>query len=672
MQLQLRNDGFSLVHEGIDVLSHDAECPLLFAGKGDERIDMYRGNFFIADRLVERTALLDCTVLSANEAEPALRLSRRGGGPSVKIRFQILSDETWNIAFEWDAADCDRFWIRLPSTPEEGVYGCGEQFSHFNLRGKNFPLWTQEQGVGRNKSSEITFKADTLDRAGGDYHTTFFPQPAFVTSRRTMYALSSSAYMDFRFDRKDYHELEIWEAPQSLTIACAPSMKDLASRSAELLGNQGSIPAWSTEGVILGIQGGTESCLRKLDTMERAGVPVCGIWAQDWEGRRVTSFGKRLMWNWEWNPELYPKLDKEIPRLKERGVRFTGYINPYLAVEGGLFAHAAKQGFLAKDKTKADYLVDFGEFYAGIVDFTKPAAAAWYKSVIRTNMIDFGLSGWMADFGEYLPHDVVLHDGSDPMLVHNRWPAEWARINRDAIKEAGKSDEILFFMRAGFSGSQAACPLFWAGDQNVDWSRDDGLASVIPAALSLAATGAGLHHSDLGGYTTLYGMKRSKELLLRWAELAAFTPVMRTHEGNRPDDNVQFDQDADTIAQFGRSVHLHVALGPYIRNAIAEYAHSGLAVQRPLFFHYEGDIEARDVQDEYLLGRDILVAPVLEEGAKERKLYLPEDEWVHIWSGKNYGKGELSVEAPLGRPPAFVRKGAPRLDEILAAAEKAR
>jgi len=684
MQLVTREGGFTIKREGTELLHQDADRPFLFAGRGDPTIAMYRGNFSITDRLVERAGLTSCALIRSGfngdgdgegdgEQGPnfaQFRLSSPGGALSVTVSIREEADGVLRVGFEWDTPACDRFWIRLPATAGEGVYGCGEQFSYFNLRGRNFPLWTQEQGVGRNKATEITFKADTLDRAGGDYHTTFFPLPAFVTSRRILYGLDSSAYMDFRFDRADFHELEVWEAPKTLIIATAPSLRELAATGARLLGNQGKIPAWSTEGVILGIQGGTDTCLHKLDRMERAGVPVSGIWAQDWQGKRITSFGKRLMWNWQWDPVLYPGLDTAIPRLRARGVRFLGYINPYVAVEGNLFAETSHRGYLAKNVGGSDYLVDFGEFDAGIVDFTNPEAAAWYQEVIRTNLIGFGLSGWMADFGEYLPHDVVLHDGTDPMLAHNRWPAEWARINQQAVRIAGKTDEILWFMRAGFSGSPVACPLFWAGDQNVDWSKDDGLASVIPAALSLAATGSGIHHSDTGGYTTLYGMKRTKELLLRWAELSAFTPVMRTHEGNRPDDNVQFDHDDDTITRFGRSVRLHSALSPYLREAVAEYASTGIAVQRPLFFHYEGDAEARDRQDEFLLGRDLLVAPVLEEGATDRRLYLPDDEWVHLWSGRRYGKGEAVVAAPLGEPPAFVRALSPRFAELMAVRDR--
>ncbi len=655
MNIRFAENGFTLTLHGKTLITHTRDNPWMYAGSGEGVFDMYRGNFEISDRLAEKMALRD---FHAEKVEDGYRITfSRGELFPVTALFLVRSGRL-HIEFERSrTAAANRLWLRLAAEQEEYVYGCGEQFSHFNLRGKHFPLWTAEQGVGRNKSTYVTFQADVHDKAGGDYYSTFFPQPTFVSSRKYYCHADCSAYMDYDFRAADYHELHFWDVPKSLVFEAADSFTELLGKLTGLLGRQPELPEWVYGGVWIGVQGGTKVVMDKLENALDKGLQISGIWAQDWEGIRYTSFGKRLMWNWIWNKELYPGLDEEILKLRERGIRFLGYINPYVAIEGHLFKEAAEQGFLAKNAAGDDYLVDFGEFDAGIVDFTNEAAVEWYKGVIKENMIDFGLSGWMADFGEYLPTDVVLHSGeSAETVMHNAWPAIWARVNREAVEEAGKLDDVTFFMRAGFTGSQRYCTMMWAGDQNVDWSLDDGLASVMPAALSLGMTGCGLHHCDIGGYTTLFEMKRTKELFMRWAEHGAFTPLMRTHEGNRPTDNWQFDSDDETLLHFARMSRVYTTLAPYIKAAVKENAESGVPVMRPLFLHYEGDQRAYGIQYEYLFGRDVLVAPVYEEGRTDWQAYLPEDEWVHVWSGRTYRGGDVTVEAPLGQPPVFYRK----------------
>jgi alpha-glucosidase len=638
---------------GVAVARHAPGFPFAAVGRGRETIEMYRGNFDITDDIDERIELLDCSARVEGGAL-VVELSRNGLY-RLDCRF-FERDGRIVAAFGGLSGGANRAWLRLPAEADERTYGCGEQFSHFNLRGKRFPLWTSEQGVGRNKATETTFRADVHDKAGGDYWWTFFPQPTFVSSRRYFCHADTSLYAAYDFRNPAFHELHFWGLPKELIFGAGSSMVETVSSLSALLGRQPELPDWVYDGVVIGVQGGTAVCRAKLAKARARGAPVCGIWAQDWEGIRMTSFGKRLMWDWQWDKALYPGLDAEIAALKREGVRFLGYINPYVAAGKPLFEEARASGFLAKNASGGDYLVDFGEFDAGIVDFTDPAAFAWYKGVIRRNLIDLGLSGWMADFGEYLPHDVVLHDGSSGMVAHNAWPALWARVNREAVEEAGKLGEIVYFMRAGFTGSQKDCLMMWAGDQNVDWSKDDGLPSVIPAALSLAVCGCGLHHSDIGGYTTLFGMRRTKELHLRWAELAAFTTMMRGHEGNRPGDNWQFDSDDETLDHLARMGKVHALLKPYLKAAVAENARDGVPVQRPLFFHYEGEEAAWSAEDAFLLGRDMLAAPVLTEGSASRSVWLPDDSWVHLWTGKRYRGGRYEIDAPFGKPPVFYRE----------------
>ncbi len=446
--------------------------------------------------------------------------------------------------------------------------------------------------------------------------------------------------------------------PKRLEFHAAAHPADVVTALSSRFGRPPALPAWTDHGAIIGLKEGAKS-FDRLERIIEAGVPVAGLWCEDWAGVRNTRFGTRLFWNWEWNPERYPDLPDRVAALNRRGIRFLAYANPYLNNQGALFASARQQGFFVRDQAGDSYNVDFGGFTGGMVDFTNPEAVQWFiDRILRANMLDLGISGWMADFAEFLPADARLHRG-DPMLLHNAWPVLWAELNARAIAEAGRTGDALFFMRSGHTGIQPHCTLLWAGDQSVDFSRHDGLPSAVRAALSSGLVGNPYHHSDIGGYMSLYGLRRTPELFMRWAEMAAFTAVMRTHEGNRPADNLQVDSSSAILDHFAHMARLYVALAPYRRALIAEAGATGLPLQRPLFLHFPQDPIALATEDAFLLGPDLLVAPVLAEAAHEWPVPLPASaDWTHLWTGETYRGGKrVTVAAPLGQPPVFYREG---------------
>ncbi len=655
MQLTLCEDGFDFALAGRILIRHRESSPFLSVAVGQPDVVMVRGNFDLQDNVSEASALAHVAIQAA-EGRWTLDFAVKPGSTPVVRAVIRASDHGARIDLSVLSGAFNRLAIHLEALADEHVWGGGEQMSYLNLRGRHFPLWTSEPGVGRDKTTELTRAMDAQGMAGGDYWTTNYPQPTYLSSRGYAFHVDTTAYTLFDFEQPDRHAITVWSDVCMIELFAAASLAGLVSALSDRFGRQPRLPDWAITGAIIGLKDGAESYTR-LDAITEAGAVVTGLWCEDWVGIRQTSFGRRLFWDWRWNAARYPGLDSKIRELAARGIRFLGYVNPYLAVDGIQFQEAAQAGYLAlRQDSDVPYLVDFGEFDCGVVDFTNPDACAWFaERVIGQEMLDFGLSGWMADFGEYLPTDVRLHSGQDPMLAHNAWPVLWAEVNARAIANRGKRGDALFFMRAGWSGVQAHCPLLWAGDQCVDFSRHDGIGTTICAALSAGLVGNAYSHSDIGGYTSLMGNVRTPELLMRWAELAVFTPVMRTHEGNRPEENLQIDSSPELLAHFARQTRLHARLAPYTRHVCDSAEATGLPVQRPLFLSYEGDRTCRDIQDQFLFGPDVLVAPVLVSEARTRRLYLPADDWVDLWSGTPHRGGWIAVDAPLGRAPAFTR-----------------
>jgi len=643
---------------GKPIIRHSLEKPAFYIGKGFSKYEMYHGNFDISSELESKIPLMDFEIIESNQTQALIHFFYES--IRVRINFQIDQEELLKMNIQTEDSFYNRFWFRLVSSNDEAIYGCGEQFSRLNLKGSKLPLWVSEQGVGRNKKEILTFFADKFDKAGGDWYTTYYPQPSFITTSNIFCHVNDSSYMEFDFTHENYTQIECWNIPKEIVIGSDKDFLSLIKKQSKYFGLQPRLPEWVFDGMILGLQGGTKVVLPKVENAKNKGIKISAIWIQDWEGKRITAFGKQLMWNWQFEEFMYPNLPETIKSLNHTGIKTMGYINPFLALEGSLFTEAKERDFLLKNNKDELYLVEVTTFPVAIVDLTNPDAYRWLKEVIKKNMISIGLSGWMADFGEYLPCDCKLYSGEDPALIHNQFPVLWARLNREALEESKKVGEVVFFTRAGYSFTQQYSTLMWNGDQMVDWSIDDGLPSVIPAALSLGLSGFGITHSDIGGYTTfdnqLGKIIRSKELLMRWIELAAFTPVMRSHEGNRPDLNCQFDCDDEALEHLKKMVNIHVNLKPYLQILNEKNANTGVPFMRSLYTHYPSE-ETKNIQDEFLLGPDLLISPVLKPDENVHEVFLPEDEWIYLWDETLFKGGKHLIASPMGTPPVFIRKG---------------
>lgn len=570
----------------------------------------------------------------------------------------------------------NRVLLVKQSAPDEGFFGFGEQFSHFDLKGRDVPIVVSEQGIGRGVQP-LTLGADlTADGAGGSWATTYVAVPWYVTSTLQGFALEEDVISRFDLRRPEAAVVSLLAPRMRGSIYRGDSPLSLIEAYTATVGRMAPLPDWVHNGAVIGMQGGTARVRAIRAKLAEAQVPVAAFWLQDWVGQRRTSFGKQLWWSWTLDRDHYPDWEGLVSDLDAEGIRVMTYVNPFLvdASERGpgrdLFGEARDAGYLVQRADGSPYLIVNTSFSAGLLDLTNPAARAWFLDVMRDEVIGRGAMGWMADFGEGLPFDAKLWDPKvDPAAYHNAYPAAWAEINREAVRRAGLEGEAVFFTRAGYRTSPAHSTLFWLGDQLVSWDADDGIKSAVLGLLSGGVSGFSLNHADIGGYTTITHVirdyHRSAELHRRWAELAAFTVVYRTHEGNRPDANAQF-HDEGVLDHFAAMARLHQCWMPYREGLIDEASRLGWPVARHMWLHYPDDPAMRRVRfEQFLVGADLLVAPALDPGVASVEVTLPDDGWVHLWSGDRFDAGRHTVPAPIGQPAVFTRAGS-MVDGLLA------
>lgn len=641
--------GFNLYYHGRRIISHTTNHPFLEIGNGSADYSLGGGVYKIKETSSKMNSFRKCTLIAKNLTSVTIGLEN-----NARV---IFSDESGLlvIRFEGIKTSLNRLKIRLAAESKEHIYGCGEQYTHLDMRGRKVPLWIEEQGIGRGHDLLTLLANVTHSGAGGNWHTTYYSQPTFISSANYFVHSDSTAYALFDFTKRHEFGLTFWQIPEQIFIGVEEDTQSVFTRLTALIGRQPALPDWAYDGVWLGVQGGNTLVRKKYEDAKKAHLPVAALWAQDWEGRRITSFGKQLWWNWHFDEELYPALPQEISAYRKEGVRYLGYINPFLALEKELYAEASKRGFLVKGLSDEESYVKVTTFPAALIDLTNPEAFAWIKSVIKKNMIDIGLSGWMADFAEWMPIDSKPHSGENPELLHNKYAMLWAKANYEAVAESGKLGEIAFFSRSGYTGSSRYATALWAGDQMVNFSKTDGLATVIVSGISFGFNGIGISHSDIGGYTSVGYIKRTKEVFMRWAEQAAFTPIMRTHESNRPDSNWQFNSDEETLSHFAKMAKVHVALKPYLKNLVEEYTKTGMPPIRQMYLHYPHVKTSYKLKYQYLFGADILVAPIINANKIHGHVYIPEGTWVNLWDGKTIRSGRRRVAAPIGKPPVFYR-----------------
>lgn len=640
----------------LQIEAHDTDA-CTDADVSEVWLDAAHGTLHLAGRLQSAATASRC-----GQVRFEVRLWSVGGEPATAAMLGLST-----LLRPADGVQHDRTVLTVGAPAEERFFGMGAQYSCWDCRGHRVPILSREQGIGRGLEPLTLVMNELGGGAGGDAYTTYTAVPYFVTSRGRALYVAGTDYAVFDLRPRDRVALMV----RSLAVVAVLLVGDdpgsvVGAYARTVAGPMGPLPP-AFAAAVVGLQGGARLVTERLELLAAHGVNMSAVWIQDWVGQRNETVAgraqQRLWWNWEPDERLYGDFAAFVAELRRRfAVHVLTYFNPFLVDVSAkpystrnLFREARALGYLVRNASGGTYMISGGpDFAAGQIDLTLPAACDWYAAVIRNNTLRVGVSGWMADFGEYLPWDSVLASGRPAASVHNDYPRLWAKLNRRVADEAGGT--VAFFSRSAAAGSPGLASLFWLGDQLPSWDAHDGLASALIAMLQAGVSGLTLQHSDTGGYTTIdaFGLRyvRTAELLMRWTEMSAFTAVLRTHEGSVPHLNAQA-YSPEVVDHFAAYSQAFASMSAYRAALAAQARAEGLPLARPLWLHYPRDEAAWLRADHFLLGADVLVAPVLTPGATSVRAYLPgSTRWRHLWTG-------TVTAAPSDRHGTLVQTAAP-------------
>jgi alpha-D-xyloside xylohydrolase len=505
----------------------------------------------------------------------------------------------------------------LSLSVDELVYGLGERFGPLVKNGQSVDIWNADGGT----ASEQAYKNI----------------PFYMTSRGYGVFINNPGKVSLEIGSEKTSRVQFCVPGEILEyyIIYGPEPKKILELYTDLTGRPAVLPEWSY-GLWLSTSFTTSydenTVMSFINGMEERKIPL-SVFHFD------CFWMKGFSWcDFAWDSKTFPDPKGLLSRIKAKGIKICVWINPYIAQRSPLFEEGKKGGYFLKrsdgssSKHGTIFQTDLWQAGMAIVDFTNPEAVRWFCGYLE-KLLDMGVDCFKTDFGERIPEDAVYYDKGDPVRHHNYYSFLYNKAVFELLERKRGKGEACLFARSATAGAQRF-PLHWGGDCE---STFEAMAETLRGGLSLALSGFGFWSHDIGGFEGI----PNAALFKRWLAFGLLSSHSRLHGSHSYRVPWNVDEESAEVCRF--FAQLKARLLPYILESAREASGKGIPVLRAMFLEFPNDPACAYLDRQYMLGPDLLVAPVFSEDG-EVSYYIPEGEWTRLLTGETVKGGSWRTE----------------------------
>ncbi|GEO67556.1 glycoside hydrolase family 31 protein [Levilactobacillus spicheri] len=558
-----------------------------------------------------------------------------------KVHQRLVEAEGHTVQKATVKSDTGYYEVVKSLAPDEHFYGLGDKTGYLDKRGFEYDNWNADNTEPQLEILPNLYKSIPvmLGLKNGHPYGMFFDNPY-------------KSHFDMGKESAHYYFYSAVDGNVNYYVLGGNSLKDVVANYTYLTGRTPLPQEWTLgyQQSRWGYSASQQEVQEIADNLKKYDLPCDAIhFDVDYmDGYRVFTWDKQ---KFDGDPKGF------VAKLKKRGIKVIPIIDPGVKQDPdySVYAEGVKKGYFVKTPDGKVYINKVWPGNSAFPDFGRPEVRQWWSKNGQF-LTDMGAAGiWIdmnepASFEGEIPQDVVFSDQDRPSThkkMHNVYGHNMAKATYDGLKaQQGKRPYVI--TRAAYAGTQKYATV-WTGDNRSMWPH---IQMMVPQLCNLGMSGFSFIGTDIGGFAS----DTNPELLTRWIEAAIFSPLLRNHAamGTRRQEPWVFGE--PTLSIYRKYLKLRYHLIPYLYDLFHQETQTGLPIMRPLVLNDDTDERVRNLNDEFMVGNDLLVAPVLHPATTKRLVYLPAGDWIDFWNGQEVaGHQDVIADAPLDKLPLYVR-----------------